>query len=263
VVTPSYNQGEFVEETIRSVVSLQQDADVQYILIDAKSSDKTLHYINKYRDQIDSVVIEEDEGQADALKKGFDLADGEILGYLNSDDVYLPGALSWVCAYFTANPDVDVIYSHRLFIDKSGTVNNFWILPPHSNYCMMRWDYIPQETCFWRRSVTEKYGGIDKHFRFAMDYDLFARYMPHVRFRRVNKFLAKFRVHESSKTSLYNDSLGREEVERVREKYDIKIGKLDSQIERLWSYSILGLSAASRPWLLKRNRYLNFGPSSQ
>ena len=87
------------------------------------------------------------------------------MAYLNSDDVLAPGALDFVARYFAAHPEVDAIYSHRIFIDENNLVTRYWILPPHHTWMMQRWDYIPQETCFWRRRIYDKVGGIDPSFR--------------------------------------------------------------------------------------------------
>jgi hypothetical protein len=95
------------------------------------------------------------------------------------------------------------------------------ILPKHSSFLMRRWDLIPQESCFWRRSLLERAGNVDPTFRFAMDYDLFVRFMDKGKFQRVNRFLAAFRVHQNAKTSTQMSTIGRQEVGRVHEKYKI------------------------------------------
>jgi glycosyltransferase involved in cell wall biosynthesis len=260
VVTPSFNQGCYLEETLNSVICQRADVDLQYIVGDGASTDDSQDILRRNADSIDELIMEADDGQAHALSKGFECASGDILAYLNSDDTYLPGALAWVVEYFAQNPKVDVLYGHRIFVDAAGRMQRFWVLPPHSNYLMRRWAYIPQETCFWRRSVTDKYGGIDASFQFAMDYELFARVMPHVQFKRVNKFLATFREHGASKTSRLNYTLGISEVARIHEEQEIVIGPLDHQIARILNISIRGVSALVRGWLIGENRYQRFSP---
>ena len=260
VVTPSFNQGCYLEETLNSVICQRADVDLQYIVVDGASTDDSQDILRRNADSIDELIMEADDGQAHALSKGFECASGEILAYLNSDDTYLPGALAWVVEYFAQNPKVDALYGHRIFVDATGKVQRFWVLPPHSNYLMRRWAYIPQETCFWRRSVTEKYGGIDASYQFAMDYEMFARVMPHVRFKRVNKFLATFREHGASKTSTLNDTLGLAEVARVRELQKISVGRLDQQLARMLSLGIRNVSALARNWLLTDDHYQRFAP---
>ena len=260
VVTPSYNQGCYLEATLRSVLQQKSEIDLQYIVVDAESKDDTPDVLSRYADAIDTLIVEPDEGQADALVKGFRHATGSVLAYLNSDDQLLPGTARWVVDYFDRHPGVDVLYGHRVFTDADGCARRFWILPPHSDYLMRRWDYIPQETCFWRRSVMDRFGGIDPTFSFAMDYEFFARVMPHVTFRRVNRFLASFREHDASKTTRLNDTLGQREVMRVRAMHDIRLSRWDHQVARLLSLSINAVSGAVRPWLLRDDRYLRFAP---
>lgn len=260
IVTPSFNQGEYVAATVESVLAQKATADVQYIVVDGLSTDGTQTVLERFRDVLDHLLIEPDDGQADALRKGFELADGEICAYLNSDDTLLPGTAAWVCDYFARHPQVDVLYSHRLFADENGRIFKFWLLPPHSDYLMSRWDYIPQETCFWRRSVVERFGGIDPSFQFAMDYEFFARIMPHVRFRRVNRFLATFRQHSASKTSQLIDTVGQREITRVRDLYGISISRFDLQIARLLHIFIDRTDRALRRLLLHRERWRRFAP---
>ena len=219
IVTPSYNQGRFIERTLRSVLD-QSGVDVQYIVVDGTSRDATVDVLERYRDRLAELVIEPDDGQADALRKGFRLATADICGYLNSDDYLLPGTLRTVLEYFEQHPDVDAIYTDRIFVDQEDRLTGYWRLPPHSDYVMCRWDFIPQETCFWRRAVMEELGGIDPGYQFAVDYDLFARMMKNgKRFVHLPGFFAVFREHSESKTSSQLEAVGLQEMERVREKY--------------------------------------------
>jgi glycosyltransferase involved in cell wall biosynthesis len=221
IVTPSYNQGEFVEWTVRSVF-LQRYPALEYILMDGGSKDRTLERLEPYRERFAHFVSAPDRGQADALRRGFERSTGEIMAYLNSDDVLLPGTLAYVADYFRRHPEVDMIYSHRCMIDERNTVTSYWILPPHCSALIRRWDLIPQETCFWRRRLFEREGNVDPSFRFAMDYDLFVRYLRSGRVRRVSRFLGAFRVHGDSKTETQWFSVGRGEVARVRAQYGIR-----------------------------------------
>ena len=214
LVTPSYNHERFIERTVRTVL-LQRYRDLEYILMDGGSTDRTMEVLEPYRDRIDDLVSERDEGQADAIAKGFERSRGEIMGWLNSDDMLAPNALDYVAWFFENNPDVDFIYSHRLGVDAEDKAIWYWHLPRHSNYLMSRWDLIPQETCFWRRSLWEKAGNVDRSFQFAMDYDLFTRFMKIGRFQRVNRFLGAFRQHDAAKTSQLMNSIGTQEINRV------------------------------------------------
>jgi glycosyltransferase involved in cell wall biosynthesis len=218
IVTPSFNQGPFVEATVRSVL-LQRYPKLQYIFMDGGSTDETLQRVQPYRDRFAHFESGPDGGQSAAIAKGFTHATGEIMAYLNSDDVLLPGTLHFVADYFARHPEVDFIYSHRCVVTEDDRVVGHWILPRHSSHLMRRWDLIPQETAFWRRRVFERAGNVDPSFRFAMDYDLFVRFMAHGRCARVDRFLAAFRVHTLSKTSTQLATIGQEEMRRVRTKY--------------------------------------------
>jgi glycosyltransferase involved in cell wall biosynthesis/SAM-dependent methyltransferase len=226
IVTPSYNQGEFIERTVRSVL-LQRYPDLEYIVMDGGSTDDTVERLQPYKDQFSYFVSERDEGQADAIAKGFARSSGEIMAYLNSDDLLAPDALHFVARFFQENPDIDWIYSHRCTVDERDQVIWYWILPPHQSFLMRRWDYIPQETCFWRRSLFEKTGNIDRSYKFAMDYDLFVRFMNDGHGRRLNRFLGAFRDHNTSKTKQLLATTGAREMLRVRLKFRIRAAITD------------------------------------
>lgn len=232
IVTPSFNQGDYVHWTIRSVFE-QRYPNLEYIFMDGGSTDNTLDQVRPYLARFAHFQSGPDGGQSAAIAKGFSHSSGEIMGYLNSDDVLLPGTLNFVAHFFNQNPDVDFVYGHRCIVDENNNVTGHWILPQHSNFFMRRWDLIPQESCFWRRRLFEQEGNVDPDFRFAMDYDLFVRYMRTGNFKRVNRFLAAFRVHQSSKTSTQLNTLGQEEVRRVYLKYKIRpvpiLGNIFSQ----------------------------------
>jgi glycosyltransferase involved in cell wall biosynthesis/SAM-dependent methyltransferase len=221
IVTPSYNQGKYIERTVRSVL-FQRYPNLDYILMDGGSTDDTVSRLARYKDQFSFFASEPDNGQADAIAKGFARSSGEIMAYLNSDDLLAPGALHFAAKFFEEHPDVDCIYSHRCTVDENDRVVWYWILPPHQDSLMKRWDFIPQETCFWRRSLFEKAGNIDTSYHFAMDYDLFVRFMNLGRVRRINRFFGAFRQHSESKTTQLLGILGRREMLKVRQKYGIR-----------------------------------------
>lgn len=227
VVTPSFNQVSYLERTLLSVLS-QEQVSVQYIVVDNCSDDGSRDVLERYRERIDTLIIEPDKGQADALCKGFALAKGRYCCYLNSDDYFLPNALARVRDLLDANKDIDVLYSHRVFVDAQDSLLKYWILPPHSNYLMARWDYIPQECSFWRGSLMLEEGGIDSTFRFAMDYDWFTRLMVRgYTFKKTNAFLGVFRAHDDSKTTQLVHTVGKQEMRQVMERYNIRIRPWD------------------------------------
>jgi glycosyltransferase involved in cell wall biosynthesis len=221
IVTPSYQHGRFLEWTMRSVLR-QGYPKLEYVVMDGGSTDETAAILQRYESQLAHVESAPDRGQADAVARGFLHTHGEIMGYLNSDDVLAPGALEFVGRYFSENPQVDAIYSHRVFIDCANIVEGYWILPEHRDWMMRRWDYIPQETCFWRRRIYEDVGGINASFQFALDYDLFVRFMTVGRMERVNRFLGAFRRHAASKTATLVEGSVHPEVARVRRDHRIR-----------------------------------------
>ena len=218
LVTPSYNQAHFLEATLRSVLD-QGYPDLRYAVMDGGSKDGSAELIERYRPRLVHAQSARDKGQADAIARGFEHVSGEIMGWLNSDDILLPGSLAAVGRYFARHPEIDVIYSHRLIIDAAGEEIGRWILPPHDAETLRLVDLIPQETCFWRRRVWERAGGIDPSFQFAMDWDLFLRFQgAGARFHRLHGFLGCFRVHEEQKTSSVYETVGAREVARLQER---------------------------------------------
>jgi glycosyltransferase involved in cell wall biosynthesis len=208
--------------------------------MDGGSKDNTVEALRPYVDRLAHFVSERDKGQSDAIKRGFDRCSGEIMAYLNSDDMLAPGALHFVADFFARNPDVDVVYSHRITVDGRNRAKWYWILPEHSDWYMSRWDLIPQESCFWRRRIFDKCGNVDDSLRFAIDYDLFTRFMlAGAKFVRVDRFLGVFREHEEAKTSQLLTTVGAAEVNRVRERYGIKLNKLAPIVSGRFYYGAL------------------------
>ena len=226
IVTPSYNQADFVGWTVRSVF-LQRYPNLEYILMDGGSTDGTCNVLEPYADRFAHFVSEKDGGQADAIRRGFERSTGQIMAYLNSDDMLAPGTLAFVAQYFADHPEVDAVYSHRVTVDEENRASGYWILPRHSDWYMSRWDLIPQETCFWRRRLFERCGNIDASFRFAMDYDLFVRFMRAGQMVRLDRFLGVFRKHSEAKTSQLLETVGKREVERVWQRYGLTKTQLD------------------------------------
>lgn len=216
IVTPSYNQGEFIERTIRSVLD-QQYPNLEYIVQDGNSTDDTLAVLNSYQEKLTQFNSNQDNGQAHAINLGFQHTSGEIMAYLNSDDILLPGTLSYVADYFTRHPDVDVVYGHRIIINEQDQEIGRWVLPPHNDQSILWKDYIPQETLFWRRSLWKKIGGrMDESFQFALDWDLLIRFQTAgAKFSRLPRFLAAFRLHAGQKTGTQIHSVGLSEEHRL------------------------------------------------
>ena len=220
IVTPSYNQAEFVERTIKSVLD-QNYPDLEYIIQDGGSTDGSTEILDRYKKYLKGSNSERDKGQADAINKGLKLATGDILAWINSDDIYLPGTFNYVVNYFNRNPNIDVVYGHRILINNCDQEIGRWILPRHDKKVLVWADFIPQETLFWRRRIWEKVGGkLNDEFNFALDWDLLLRFQEmDAKIVRLPRFLAAFRVHPKQKTSAQISSLGEQEMTRLREKH--------------------------------------------
>jgi glycosyltransferase involved in cell wall biosynthesis len=238
IITPSYNQARYVGWTARSVF-LQRYPTLEYILMDGGSKDDTVKVLEPYRDRFAYFTSERDKGQSDAVHRGLQRATGDILAYLNSDDMLAPGALHFVADFFRRNPDVDVVYSHRVTVDSNNKALYYWMLPRHWTWYQLRWDLIPQETTFWRRRLFEQCGNVDPTFRFALDYDLFSRFMTAgARFERVNRFLGVFRTHEEAKTTQWLNTIGEDEISLVRQRNGITFGGMDRFISARVFYGV-------------------------
>jgi glycosyltransferase involved in cell wall biosynthesis len=217
IVTPSFNHGAFLERTMRSVLD-QAYSRLEYIVQDGGSHDETRIILERYRSRLHRVVSAPDGGQTNALNLGFAHASGDILAYLNSDDLLLPGTLSYVARYFQNHPEVDVVYGHRVFINAEDQEVRRWVLPPHSNSMLVWADYVPQETMFWRRRIWERIGArFDESFNFAMDWDLLLRFrQAGAKVVRLPRFLGAFRVHDEQKSQAQLATIGEREMTLLR-----------------------------------------------
>ncbi len=201
VVTPSFNQAKYLEATIRSVIE-QDYPQIEYIIVDGGSTDGSVEIIKNYEQELAWWVSETDQGQTSAINKGFSHANGEILAYLNSDDTYLPGAISEAVEFLRSNPETGLVYGDAKFINADGQVIGTFNAQQTSYQRLRRGGvYIPQQAAFWRADLWRKVGPLDPSYYFAMDYDLW------VRLARVSAIKyypghtwANFRLHYDAKT---------------------------------------------------------------
>jgi glycosyltransferase involved in cell wall biosynthesis len=220
IVTPSFNQGRFITDTIESLLS-QRYPKLEYIIQDNHSLDDTHAILQSAKINNDGerikVFIENDTGQSDALNRGFAKSSGEIMGYLNSDDLLLPGSLAMVGAYFRDNPNVDAIYGNRVIINELGMEVGQWILPRHDAEIISHIDYVPQETLFWRRRIWNQVGAFNNDLRFALDWDLILRFIEvGANIHHLPSLFGAFRAHQGQKSQKNYNFEGKREISMLR-----------------------------------------------
>jgi glycosyltransferase involved in cell wall biosynthesis len=200
IVTPSFNQGRFIERTLASVAR-QDGAQIEHMVVDGGSSDDTVAILQRVGTRGLRWVSEPDRGQTDAINKGIRATDGDVIGWLNSDDIYYPGAIAAVAAYLEAHPEVDLVYGLADHIDADDrTIDLYptqaWNLQRLEDTC-----YICQPAMFFRRRVVERFGQLDENLHFCMDYEFWLRLgRAGARFGFVDRKLAGSRMYGGNKT---------------------------------------------------------------
>ncbi|MFN0249238.1 MAG: glycosyltransferase family 2 protein [Kofleriaceae bacterium] len=206
LVTPSFNHARFIERTIDSVLSQRGDFELDYRVLDGGSTDGTIDVLQRYGDRV-QWISERDKGQVDAINKGLRRATGDIVGWLNSDDVLLPGALERVVTAFRQNPTTDWVHGRCLIIDEHDNEVRKWI-SAYKHYRAQRYslqsllteNFVSQMTVFWRRHVHDDIGFIDGSFKYAFDYDLWVRLAERTDPVYIEDAIACFRWYETSKS---------------------------------------------------------------
>ncbi len=199
VIIPSFNQGRYIERTLASVLS-QEGVSVELMVVDGGSSDDTIDILERYRRRF-QWISEKDHGQADAVNKGIARTVGDIIGWLNSDDIYCPGALARVEDFFEKNPEADIVYGDACLIDPRNKVIGLYPTEPWNVRRLRDICYLCQPAVFFRRRVVEKYGLLDEKLIYCMDYEFWLRLaLGGVCFVRLPFILAGSRVHPETKT---------------------------------------------------------------
>ena len=205
IVTPSYNQADFLAQTLQSVLG-QDYPHIEYIVVDGGSTDGTVDLLRRYDRCLGWWVSEPDRGQTDALNKGFARARGEILGWLNADDLYAPYAVREAVAYLQAHPEVGLVYGDAAYIDEEGRILGRYRAGPTDYRDLLRGRVpIPQQAAFFRAALWRQVGPLNPRFYFAMDYDLWVRLARITRLAHVPRLWGYFRLHLQAKTFAAGD----------------------------------------------------------
>jgi glycosyltransferase involved in cell wall biosynthesis len=201
LVTPSRNQAKYVRQAVESVLGQAYPA-LEYVIQDGGSDDDTVAVLRPYLPRLAHFESVPDSGQAAAINRGFSHTHGEIMGWLNSDDVLLPGSLAYVARIFDSHPEIDMVYGDSLSMDANAGETGVRALPPHRDEALRWITHVPQETAFWRRSLWDRVGGLDEDLHYTLDWDLFLRFQnAGARIVHRPRLLGAFRWHDEQKTA--------------------------------------------------------------
>lgn len=218
IVTPSFNQGEYLEATIRSVLD-QNYPNLEYIIVDGGSTDGSVDIIKKYADRLAWWCSEPDRGQSHAINKGLARSTGDVENWLNSDDMLVPGALHEVGKRFAADPRLGILMGQRVHLNQQGGLTAV----EHFRFTQMHWDmhafqfYPPQECCFWGSDRRRRIGEVREDLHYTMDFEWYLRLSSISKARMTKCYLGAFRLYPGQKSSA-RDEQG-EDVQRVYNEY--------------------------------------------
>jgi glycosyltransferase involved in cell wall biosynthesis len=235
VVTPSLNQGLYLEETIRSVL-LQGYPNLEYMVIDGGSTDDSANIIRKYEPWLAHWESVPDRGQSHAINKGFARASGQICAWLNSDDTYLPLALSKTIGLLASQPTIDLVYGSALEIDPESRPlvchRGAQLAEGFKRMTYWRGWSVPQPTMFFRANLLSEYGNLDESFRYSLDYEWIVRVTHGCKFKFLEDVVATYRIHDRSKTAQARQSL-----EMLNQTFTAECARANRKHAPLWKIS--------------------------
>jgi glycosyltransferase involved in cell wall biosynthesis len=218
IITPSFNQGQFLEKTMLSVLN-QNYPNLEYIVIDGGSNDDSLEIIKKYEKYLAYWVCEKDNGQSDAINKGLRIATGDLVGWQNSDDIYTQGSFRKIGSTIIAMGLADMIFGNIYVMDKNYEIKREVRYIPTKYECLFYIKAsIPNQACFWRRELLNSSGYIDPSLVYCLDLDLWVRLTRNIKTRHIREFLGAYVFHGETKTAML-DSIHRRERQLIIEKY--------------------------------------------
>jgi len=256
IVTPSFNQGRFLEETILSVLN-QNYSNLEYLIIDGGSTDETVEVIRRYEDRLTFWVSEKDRGQVHAINKGLEKTTGDIFGFINSDDIYLPGTFATVMSHFENHPRSEWICGDTIMFGEGHDEELIRAVVPKSAAHCLSWAYTaPQPGHFWKRELVQ--GGFDEAWPYDFDHDLYVRLLlgGH-QCEHIPQSFAAYRLHAASKTVAENRHQI-EEFDRSAEVYESRLFGADRRwcratrfLRQSYAASEAGRRAESARWLVR------------
>lgn len=255
IITPSFNQGRYLEETILSVLN-QGYEPLEYIVIDGGSTDESVSIIRRYEDKLAYWVSEKDRGQVHAINKGLERATGDILAFINSDDVYLPGAFNAVIDFFTDNPQSEWVCGDTLMFGEGHETRMIHANVPRSAAHCLSWAYrAPQPGHFWKRELVS---GFQERWNYDFDHDLYVRLLlAGHKCEYIPLPMAGYRLHEVSKT-IAEGHRQLEEFDRIAEFYEPQLQGADQRwckatrfLRLSYAASEAGRKSEAASWLMR------------